>query len=87
MANFLQIPSGDTDRDIRALFDWVRNISKTAGVNDLDTVCKRGGQTTESVEIGESITIRSGTDIAVLSIDKVTGRLQVIVNGRKQQSW
>ena len=100
MAQFTQTPTGDIKRDIRTLFDWMRAVHGTGPPQDkrttrifaedadtLSTVSERGATTDEAITIGDSVTLVSGDYTAVISINAETGRLEAIVNGKRQQSW
>jgi hypothetical protein len=102
MGNFQQQPSGNVQRDIRALFDWMRAVHGTnppdsgrttrifvSDADTLDSVSDRGATTDKAITVGNSVTLQTadGKYSAVISINTATGRLEAAVNGRKQQSW
>jgi hypothetical protein len=80
MTGFPETPTGAPANDIRILFDKFRALRDEVGDGDLDVVTDRGATTTNSITVGSSVFMRSGSNVAEFRLT-AAGRVELYVNG------
>jgi len=80
MGNLPEIATGNDKVDIQLLFSKIRNLRDEVAVGDLDAVTDRGATTTNSIHVGASVFMRSGSNVAEFRLTSA-GRVELYVNG------
>jgi len=79
MPGYPDLATGDLKNDVQLLFSKVRDL-RDNGSDTLDSVTDRGATTTNSITVGSSVFMRSGSNVAEFRLTSA-GRVELYVNG------